>query len=46
MESDGIFRIGIFLQTAHLKVKFRRKLRYSATNLITSEKLLDYVQST
>jgi hypothetical protein len=46
MDSDGTFRIGIFLQTAHHNVKFLRKLRYSASNLITPEKLLDYVQST
>lgn len=46
MDSDGTFRIGTFLQTAHHKVKFQRKLRYSAANLITSVQLLDYVQRT
>jgi hypothetical protein len=46
MDSDGTLRTAIFLQTAHHKVKFRRKLGFSPANLVTSEKLLDYVQST
>jgi hypothetical protein len=46
MDSDGTFRIGKFLQTGHHKVKITRKFTYPASNLITSEELLDYVQST
>jgi hypothetical protein len=39
MDRDGTFRIATFLHTAHHKAKTRRKLRCSASDLVTPGKV-------
>jgi hypothetical protein len=40
-DRDGTSRISTFLHTVHHKAKIKRKLWYSAFNLVTPEKSLD-----